>query len=342
MSVRRRLPALGARLLRATAGSKACASSTPAARYSALAASAVCRSSMEAVFGRAPSGTAARAWAAGPAALPPLAAGRAFAAAADLPAHVEVAMPALSPTMTQGNIIAWKKKEGDAVAPGDILCEVETDKVRTAGAAGARRAASAASGPRDPPSDKSAQYRPAFCHAQATIEWEAQEEGVIAKILAPDGSKDVPVGTPVCVMVDDAADAAAFKDYAPGGGSAAADAPAAVAAAAAPDHAAAAASGGSFPPHAVVAMPALSPTMTQGNILAWRKKAGDEVAPGDILAEVETDKVRRQRAAVPDGARLRALSSPAPPRLTLLLPPPAGHDRVGGAGRGRGGQDSGA
>ncbi len=38
-------------------------------------------------------------------------------------------MPALSPTMSQGNIVSWKKKEGDQVAPGDILCEVETDKV---------------------------------------------------------------------------------------------------------------------------------------------------------------------------------------------------------------------
>lgn len=42
-------------------------------------------------------------------------------------------MPALSPTMSQGNIVAWKKAEGDQVAPGDILCEVETDKVGAAG-----------------------------------------------------------------------------------------------------------------------------------------------------------------------------------------------------------------
>ena len=48
----------------------------------------------------------------------------------------------------------------------------------------------------------------------------------------------------------------------------------------------------SFPPHTVMAMPALSPTMTQGNLLAWRKKEGEEVAAGDILADVETDKVR--------------------------------------------------
>lgn len=41
----------------------------------------------------------------------------------------DLPMPALSPTMSQGNIVTWKKKEGDQVAPGDILCEVETDKV---------------------------------------------------------------------------------------------------------------------------------------------------------------------------------------------------------------------
>lgn len=47
-----------------------------------------------------------------------------------VPSLQDLPMPALSPTMSQGNIVAWKKKEGDQVAPGDILCEVETDKVR--------------------------------------------------------------------------------------------------------------------------------------------------------------------------------------------------------------------
>ena len=46
-----------------------------------------------------------------------------------LPDYEELRMPALSPTMSQGNIVAWKKKEGDAVQPGDVYCEVETDKV---------------------------------------------------------------------------------------------------------------------------------------------------------------------------------------------------------------------
>jgi pyruvate dehydrogenase E2 component (dihydrolipoamide acetyltransferase) len=122
---------------------------------------------------------------------------------------------------------------------------------------------------------------------QATIEWEAQEEGYLAKILAPEGSRDIPVGTTVALLVEDQADVEAFKDYTPG---------AAPAAPKPAPHAAAAPAGGgggggSFPPHALLSMPSLSPTMNQGNLLAWRKKEGEEVAAGDILAEVETDKV---------------------------------------------------
>jgi hypothetical protein len=49
-------------------------------------------------------------------------------AAHDLPAHQVLEMPALSPTMEQGNLVEWKVKEGDTVAPGDVLADVETDK----------------------------------------------------------------------------------------------------------------------------------------------------------------------------------------------------------------------
>jgi pyruvate/2-oxoglutarate dehydrogenase complex dihydrolipoamide acyltransferase (E2) component len=78
----------------------------------------------------------------------------------------------------QGNISAWKKKEGDAIAPGDVLAEIETDK--------------------------------------ATMEWEAQEEGFLAKVLKPDGSKEVPVGTAVALIVEEQGDIAAFKDHSAG------------------------------------------------------------------------------------------------------------------------------
>lgn len=65
-------------------------------------------------------------------------------------------MPALSPTMTAGNIGAWQKKVGDTISPGDVLVEIETDK--------------------------------------AQMDFEYQEEGVLAKVLMDSGSKDVAVG----------------------------------------------------------------------------------------------------------------------------------------------------
>ena len=47
-----------------------------------------------------------------------------------------------------------------------------------------------------------------------------------------------------------------------------------------------------FPPHNIITMPALSPTMQAGNIGAWQKKPGDSIAPGDVLVEIETDKAQ--------------------------------------------------
>ena len=75
---------------------------------------------------------------------------------ADWPKHDIIKMPALSPTMTQGNIGAWQKKPGDTIAPGEVLVEIETDK--------------------------------------AQMDFEFQEEGVIAKVLKESGEKDVRVG----------------------------------------------------------------------------------------------------------------------------------------------------
>lgn len=72
------------------------------------------------------------------------------------PPHSVVSMPALSPTMTSGNIGAWQKKPGDTIAPGDVLVEIETDK--------------------------------------AQMDFEFQEEGLLAKILKDSGEKDVAVG----------------------------------------------------------------------------------------------------------------------------------------------------
>jgi len=181
-----------------------------------------------------------------------------------VPPHTIMTMPSLSPTMTQGNIVKWMKKEGEQIAPGNILAEVETDK--------------------------------------ATIEWEAQEEGYLAKILKGAGSKDIAVGTPVAVLVEEAGSVSAFKNFTGEGAPAATAAPAAAPAAPAPTAAAPAKpSGASFPPHQVLNMPSLSPTMSQGNILEWKKKVGDSVAPGDVYCEVETDKATISWESQEDG-----------------------------------------
>ncbi|ENN71124.1 hypothetical protein HUJ04_007587 [Dendroctonus ponderosae] len=92
-----------------------------------------------------------------------------------LPAHIRVTLPALSPTMELGTIISWEKKEGDKLNEGDLLAEIETDK--------------------------------------ATMGFETPEEGYLAKILIPAGSKDVPIGKLVCIIVENEADLTAFKDF---------------------------------------------------------------------------------------------------------------------------------
>ncbi|KAM3190942.1 hypothetical protein ACQJBY_068734 [Aegilops geniculata] len=87
---------------------------------------------------------------------------------AGLPPHMVIGMPALSPTMNQGNITKWRKQEGDKIEVGDVICEIETDK--------------------------------------ATLEFETLEEGYLAKILVPEGSKDVQVGQPIYVTVEESDD----------------------------------------------------------------------------------------------------------------------------------------
>src|SRR5690349_12541130 len=81
---------------------------------------------------------------------------------------INILMPALSPTMEKGNLAKWLKKEGDAVKAGDILAEIETDK--------------------------------------ATMEYEAIDEGVLAKIVVPEGTADVPVNQLIAVLAAEGED----------------------------------------------------------------------------------------------------------------------------------------
>ena len=75
---------------------------------------------------------------------------------------INILMPALSPTMEKGNLAKWLKKEGDTVKPGDVIAEIETDK--------------------------------------ATMEYEAVDDGVLAKIVVPEGTQDVPVNQLIAVL----------------------------------------------------------------------------------------------------------------------------------------------
>ena len=82
----------------------------------------------------------------------------------------EILMPALSPTMEEGTLAKWLVKEGDTVKAGDLLAEIETDK--------------------------------------ATMEFEAVDEGVVGKILVPEGSEGVKVNTPIAVLLEEGESAA--------------------------------------------------------------------------------------------------------------------------------------
>jgi len=87
---------------------------------------------------------------------------------------IDILMPALSPTMTEGNLAKWLKAEGDAVESGDVIAEIETDK--------------------------------------ATMEVEAVDDGVIGKILIEAGTENVSVNTPIAVLLEDGENADDIKE----------------------------------------------------------------------------------------------------------------------------------
>lgn len=84
---------------------------------------------------------------------------------------INITMPALSPTMEEGNLSKWLVKEGDKIAPGDVIAEIETDK--------------------------------------ATMEVEAVDEGTIAKLVVPAGSEGVKVNALIAILAEEGEDVAA-------------------------------------------------------------------------------------------------------------------------------------
>ncbi|XP_028666069.1 dihydrolipoyllysine-residue acetyltransferase component of pyruvate dehydrogenase complex, mitochondrial [Erpetoichthys calabaricus] len=171
-----------------------------------------------------------------------------------LPPHQKVTLPSLSPTMQLGTIARWEKKEGDKINEGDLLAEVETDK--------------------------------------ATVGFEMLEECYLAKILVPEGTRDVPIGSVICITVDKPELIAAFKDYTLEAATSSSSATSAAPSPPPPPPSVSMsqAPGSSYPPHMKIQLPALSPTMTMGTVQRWEKKVGEKLNEGDLLAEIETDK----------------------------------------------------
>src|SRR6202165_3138324 len=88
---------------------------------------------------------------------------------------IEILMPALSPTMTEGNLSRWLKKEGDEVHSGDVIAEIETDK--------------------------------------ATMEYESSDEGRIGKIIFPEGAQGIKVHAPIALLLEEGGDPAALEKF---------------------------------------------------------------------------------------------------------------------------------
>ncbi len=95
---------------------------------------------------------------------------------------IEVLMPALSPTMEEGNLAKWLVKEGDTVSSGDLLAEIETDK--------------------------------------ATMEVEAVEEGKVGKLLVAEGTEGVKVNEPIALLLEEGEDESDLDSYSTDGGGA--------------------------------------------------------------------------------------------------------------------------
>ncbi|MGE4430120.1 MAG: pyruvate dehydrogenase complex dihydrolipoamide acetyltransferase [Sphingobium sp.] len=155
---------------------------------------------------------------------------------------IEIKMPALSPTMEEGTLAKWLVKPGDTVSSGDLLAEIETDK--------------------------------------ATMEFEAVDEGTIARILVDEGTEGVKVGTVICVMAEEGEDASSLKDGGKAPAAAAPDAAAPASAAPAPAASAPAAS----------AKPTPAPSASAPVAAAVQSSSGDRVKATPIARRIAAAK----------------------------------------------------
>jgi len=176
-----------------------------------------------------------------------------------------IQMPKMSDTMTEGVIAVWHKKVGDMIKAGDIVAEVETDK--------------------------------------ATMDLEAYESGTILYIGAEAGQA-VPVDGTLYIVGEPGEDFQHLLSGKPATTTTPASQPVTPAATSSSVASATATIDVSEIKAKIERMPKMSDTMTEGVVVAWHKKVGDSVKPGDILAEIETDKAVMELEAYEKGTIL--------------------------------------
>jgi pyruvate dehydrogenase E2 component (dihydrolipoamide acetyltransferase) len=176
-----------------------------------------------------------------------------------------IQMPKMSDTMTEGVIAVWHKKVGDTIKAGDIVAEVETDK--------------------------------------ATMDLEAYESGTILYIGAEAGQA-VPVDGTLYIVGKPGEDFQHLLSGKPATTTTPASQPVTPAATSSSVASATATIDVSEIRAKIERMPKMSDTMTEGVVVAWHKKVGDSVKPGDILAEIETDKAVMELKAYEKGTIL--------------------------------------
>jgi pyruvate dehydrogenase E2 component (dihydrolipoamide acetyltransferase) len=207
---------------------------------------------------------------------------------------IELLMPALSPTMTEGNLAKWHKKEGDAVKAGDVIAEIETDK--------------------------------------ATMEFEAVDEGTIGKILVPEGAQGVKVNQPIAVLLEEGEDKSALANVKPAAAPKAA-APSPPQAAAAPPAPAPQAAPAQSPKSAAAPQAAPAPA-ANGHDASARVFASPLARRLAEQAKVDISGIKGSgphgrivkhdvEAALKGGTEPRAAAAAAPPARAPMVPMPA-------------------
>ncbi len=204
---------------------------------------------------------------------------------------IQILMPALSPTMTEGNVASWLMNEGDRVAAGDILCEIETDK--------------------------------------ATMEVEATDEGTLGRIVVPAGTEGVAVNAVIGLILEDGEDAAALDGAAAPAPAAASSGAAPVAATAAEpasepaDEPPAAAGPPAREPGARIFASPLARRMAKQAGLALDAIAGS--GPGGRIVKADIEAAIAAAAAAPAAAAPAPAPAPAPAAMPVAPAAAAGY-----------------